>query len=220
MCVEQGRSKVSDKLIRNLSAFLCVDTSETPEFHPNRELEKSILSLKKEEEKKIPQDVNAFERTARDARIKRNGAQAALEELSISFGEQLFAKVPRLKECMSSSTIKGFTQGFPQDVNSDASTFGQSIIDEFSVVRSLLPALHPVLVKELQELFPYLIQALQCGFSVIRFAAARCFAGLCKAEITSGMKFMVESVIPMVVDQHDLRRRQGAVECIYRASPP
>jgi TATA-binding protein-associated factor len=172
--------------------------------------------LKKEEEKKVPKDVVAFERVAHEASVKRNGAQAALEELSVAFGADLFTKIPRLKECMSATTMKGFSDRFPEDTKSDSSTFGQSIIDEFSVVRTLLPALHPSLVEELQEMYPYLIQALQCRFSVVRFAAARCFAGLCKANITTGMRFMVENIIPMVSDQHDLKRRQGAVECVYR----
>ena len=216
LCVEHGRTKVSGKLIKNLSAFLCVDTSETPEFHPLQDLELSILSLKKEEEKKSPKDLTTFERIAQEARVKRGGAQAALEELSVAFGAELFGKIPRLKECMSASTIDGFTKGFPDDITSDASTFGQSIIDEFSVLRTLLPTLHPSLINQLQEMYPHVIQALQCRFSVIRFAAARCFASMCKADTTAGMKFMVESILPMVTDQHELKRRQGAVECIYR----
>lgn len=207
---------MSDKLIKNLSAFLCVDTMETPEFHPHQELEQSILSLKREEEKKSPKDLAAFARIANEARIKRGGAQAALEELSAFFGADLFTKLPRLKECMSASTTKGFTQGLPDDVTSDSSTFGQSIIDEFSVLRTLLPKLHPSLISELEEMYPHMVNAIQCRFSVIRFAAARCFASMCKANLASGMKFMVESILPIVADQHDLKRRQGATECIYR----
>jgi TATA-binding protein-associated factor len=61
-----------------------------------------------------------------------------------------------------------------------------------------------------------MVHAIQCRFSVIRFAAARCFASMCKANLASGMKFMVESILPIVADQHDLKRRQGATECIYR----
>lgn len=215
LCVEQGRTKVSDKLIRNLSAFLCVDTKETPEFHLHQSLEESILSLKREEEKKSPKDLLSFEKTAFEARIKRAGAQAALEELATSFGVDLFAKIPRLKECMSAFTIKAFTEGFPDDVTADSSTFGQSIIDEFSVLRTLLPTLHPDLVRELEEMFPQIVQAIQCRFSVIRFAAARCFSSMCKANLINGMKVMVDNVLPMVADQHDMERRQGAIECIY-----
>ena len=179
-------------------------------------MESSILSLKKEEEKKTPKDIATFERIAYEARIKRGGAQAALEELSLEFNADLFVKIPRLKECMTTSTIEGFSKGFPEDVKSDNSTFGQSIIDEFSVMRTLLPTLHPSLVTQLQEMHPHLISALKCKFSVIRFAAARCFATMCKVDIISGMNYMVENVLPMVGDQAELARRQGAIECIYR----
>jgi TATA-binding protein-associated factor len=172
--------------------------------------------LKREEEKKTPKDSTAYFRTLNEAKIKRNGAQAALEELSTAFGSDLFTKVPKIKECLSVSTIKGFTTGFPEDIKSATSTYGQSIIDELSVLRMLLPKLHATLVDELQDMYPHIVQAIQCNFSVIRFSASRCFTSMCKANITSGMKFMVEKILPMVADQLDLTKRQGAIECIYR----
>lgn len=119
---------------------------------------------------------------------------------------------------MSATTVQGFTHGFPDNIKSNTSTFGQSIIDELCITRMLLPKLHTALVTELRSIYTYNVEALQCQFSVIRFAAARCFAGMCKADPSSGMRFMIESVLPMVADQHQLRRRQGAIECIYRMS--
>jgi TATA-binding protein-associated factor len=117
---------------------------------------------------------------------------------------------------MSAFTIKGFTEGFPEDMQVETSTFGQSIIDEFSIVRTLLPRLHPSLVEQLREMYGHVVTALQCRYSVIRFAAARCFATMCKVDLVAGMKYMVDNVLPMVTDQLDIKRRQGAIECIYR----
>jgi len=117
---------------------------------------------------------------------------------------------------MSAFIVRAFTEGFPEDIKADNSTFGQSIIDEFSIVRTLLPSLHPSLVEQLREVYVHVVQALQCCFSVIRFAAARCFATMCKADLVAGMKHMIDNVLPMVTDQLEVRRRQGAVECIYR----
>jgi TATA-binding protein-associated factor len=216
LCVEQNRSKVSDKLIKNLSAFLCVGITETPEFHALQQLEDSILSLKREEDKKAPKDVANFEKTAHEAKIKSAGAQSALRELCGTFGSEIFEKIPRLKECMSINTSKAFTEGFPVDITLDSSTFGQSIVDEFTVLRTLIPFLHPKLIHELQNMYTHIIQALQCRFSVIRFAASRCFASMCKVDLTSGMRCLIESILPMVSDQHSVNRRQGATECIYR----
>ncbi|RJE16690.1 factor mot1, partial [Aspergillus sclerotialis] len=41
-----------DKIIGNLVKYCCVDTSETPDFHHNADQEKSILSLRKEEDRR------------------------------------------------------------------------------------------------------------------------------------------------------------------------
>jgi TATA-binding protein-associated factor len=117
---------------------------------------------------------------------------------------------------MSAFTIKGFTEGFPEDIQVETSTFGQSIIDEFFIVRTLLPRLHPSLVEQLREMYGHVVMALHCRYSVIRFAAARCFAMMCKVDLVAGMKYMVDHVLPMVTDQLDIKRRQGAIECIYR----
>jgi TATA-binding protein-associated factor len=216
LCVQQSRSKVSDKLIKNLTAFLCVEVSETPEFHPLQNLEESIISLKREEEKKQPKDLQVFELVAHEAHVKRRGAQAALQELCIDFGAELFVKIPRLKDCMTASLHHAFTEGLPEDILAHSSTFGQSIIDEFSILRTLLPYLDHDLVIQLRNLLPYVCQALQCKYSVVRFTAARFFASLCQVDIIAGMKFMVETILPTVADQHDVKRRQGAIECIYR----
>jgi TATA-binding protein-associated factor len=160
--------------------------------------------------------LESFVRIAKEARIKRDGAQAALEELSLTYGSELFSKVPQLKDCMSVSTIKGFTEGFPDSIKLPSSTFGQSIIDEFSILRTLLPTFDSKLVSDMEMMYPHVVRAMLCEYSVIRFAAARCFAGMCKANLISGMKVMVEQILPVVPDQLDLRHRQGAVECIYR----
>ena len=207
---------MSDKLIRNLTAFLCVDTTETPEFHPHQELEDCILSLKREEDKKSPKDLDNFLRIAKEARVKRDGARAALEELSYTYGSELFSQVPQLKDCISVSTIKGFSDGFPTDITAPSSTFGQSIIDEFSILHTLLPTFDPSIVNQLEAMYPHIVQAILCQYSVIRFAAARCFAGMCKANLVSGIKVLVEGILPVVADQIELRHRQGAIECIYR----
>jgi hypothetical protein len=39
---------------------------------------------------------------------------------------------------------------------------------------------------------------------------------MCKADLVVGMKFMVDHVLPTVADQLELKRRQGAIECVYR----
>ena len=99
-CSSNNRKAAAEKLTKNLNAFLCVDTSEVPEFHRNAGLEDIILSLRKEEDRKDHADQAAFERESREARIKRRGAKEALEQLALTFGPRLFESVPKLRECI------------------------------------------------------------------------------------------------------------------------
>lgn len=108
-CSLTGRKGAAEKLTKNLNAFLCVDTSEVPEFHRNAALEDVILSLRKEEDRKDHQDQVTFEREAREAKIKRRGAKEALEQLSLGFGYSLFENVPKLKECIEDPLKQVFT---------------------------------------------------------------------------------------------------------------
>ena len=76
-----GKKGAADKIVKNLCAFLCVDTSEVPEFYHNIKFKDYILSLRKEEAKTDPADIAAHERAIIEARIKRNGALMTLEAL-------------------------------------------------------------------------------------------------------------------------------------------
>jgi TATA-binding protein-associated factor len=60
-----------------------------------------------------------------------------------------------------------------------------------------------------------IIKALQSTFSVLRYAAAKCFATICSVITVEGMTALVESVLPMIGNALDLQCRQGAVECVY-----
>lgn len=65
-------------------------------------------------------------------------------------------------------------------------------------------------------LFPLMVKALQSQFSVLRYAAAKCIATVCSVITVEGMTKLVENILPMINNAHDLRCRQGAIECIYR----
>jgi len=108
LCSDSGRGRVAEKLTQNLCSFLVVDTSETPEFHINDHLENSILSLKKEEDRKEHTDPVAFERESRAARIKRRGAKEALENFAVRFGNQLYERVPKFRQCMEEPLFTAF----------------------------------------------------------------------------------------------------------------
>jgi TATA-binding protein-associated factor len=61
-----------------------------------------------------------------------------------------------------------------------------------------------------------IIKALQSNFTVLRYAAAKCFATICSVVTIQGMTALVQQVIKMFDNAHDLLCRQGAIECVYR----
>ncbi|KAK6523287.1 TATA-binding protein-associated factor mot1 [Orbilia ellipsospora] len=216
LCSQRGRVPVADKLTKNICSFLVVDTSETPEFHINESLEISILSLKKEEDRKDHADPTKFERESRLARIKRRGAKEALDHFANSFGKDLFVKVPRLLDSMERSLISGFKEDqLPESILDKDNLLGQEIIDGLSTIRALLPKFHTDLHSHIVSLFPYIIKALRSRFSVLRYAAAKCFATICSIITIEGMKTMVTDILPSISNGLEVRTRQGVIELIY-----
>ncbi|KAL4933672.1 DNA-binding ATPase [Aspergillus undulatus] len=201
-----------DKVIGNLVKYCCVDTSETPEFEPNKGLEESILSLRKEEDRREHADPAAYEKEAREARIMRRGAKDALEQLAVKFGAQLIEKVPNLASLVERPLKEALSDGLPADINDE---LGQEVVDGLSTLRALLPKFDPGLYSWVVSLMPLVVKALQCRLSVLRYAAAKCFATICSVVTVDGMTMLVEKVLPTIGNALDVHHRQGAVECIY-----
>uniref|UniRef100_A0A060TAG3 TATA-binding protein-associated factor mot1 n=1 Tax=Blastobotrys adeninivorans TaxID=409370 RepID=A0A060TAG3_BLAAD len=211
-----GKASAADKVIKNLCAFLCVDTSEVPEFHPNEQFEDAILSLRKEEIKADVADQVAHQKEVRAARIKRQGAEIALKELCGIYGDQLFASVGKLRECMFSA-VGHISEGgdLPDSAKDPESTIGQEVVDSLSIIRALLPYIHPSLYSQFVPHFGLIQQVLKSKFSVLRYAAAKCFATICAVIKAEGIQSLVENVLPMVSNALDVHARQGAIECVY-----
>lgn len=214
--MEVGKTSAADKIIKNLCGFLCVDTSEVPEFHHNEALEDVILSLRKEESKVDVADAIAHQRDVKAARIKRLGGRTVLQILAERDGSSLFTLLPKLKDCMFGPLVYLSTPDqLPSDLKSPESTVGQEIIDALSVIRALLPFVSADLYKEFLPYFRPIENTLSSKFSVLRYAAAKCFATICSVITMEGMTSLVEHILPMVSDALNLHSRMGAIECIY-----
>lgn len=204
-----------DKVISNLIKFYCVDTSETPEFHYNAHLEKAILSLRKEEDRKDHSDAAKFEREATEARIMRRGAKETLEQLARVFSADLLEEVPNLKALIETPLRRALTGDLPSDIKEPNNELGQEVVDGLSTLRALVPkfdrGIHPWII----ELMPIIAKSLQCPLSVIRYAAAKCFATICSVITIEGMTMLVERVLPGISNALDVHCRQGAIECVY-----
>jgi TATA-binding protein-associated factor len=204
-----------DKVIGNLVKYCCVDTSETPEFHHNAHLEKSILSLRKEEDRRDHVDAAKFEREAKEARIMRRGAKEALEQLATKFGSQLLEKVPNLASLIERPLRDALTGELPANIRDAENELGQELVDGLSTLRALLPKFDRGLYPWVVDLMPIIAKSLQCELAVIRYAAAKCFATICSVITVEGMTMLVEKVLPTITNALDVHNRQGAIECIY-----
>ncbi|GLI78073.1 TATA-binding protein-associated factor mot1 [Penicillium ochrochloron] len=204
-----------DKIIGNLVKYCCVDTSETPEFSHNAQLEKSILSLRKEEDRRDHPDAAKFEREAKEARIMRRGAKDALEQLTIKFGAQLMEKIPNLASLVERPLKVALEGDLPETITNPENELGQEVVDGLSTLRALLPKFDPGLYSWVIGLMPLISKALQCRLSVVRYAAAKCFATICSVITVDGMTMLVEKVLPTINNALDVHHRQGAIECIY-----
>lgn len=214
--VSIGKRVVLEKVVGNLVKFCCMETAETPEFHPNSNLGVGILSLKKEEDVRDHPDAAQFEQDAKAARITRRGAKEALEQLVLNFGGQLFERAPILRTLIEGPIQKAFSvDTLPDSIVDPDDTFGQEVVDALSTLRALVSKFHPNLHPFVLDLLPMIAKALQSKLAVLRYAAAKCFATICSVMTVQSITMLVERVLPSVNNALDVHCRQGTIECIY-----
>ncbi|KAL8688214.1 MAG: hypothetical protein Q9218_005820 [Villophora microphyllina] len=211
---ESGKRGPADKVIANLMKYYCVDTSETPEFPVNSSLGDSILSLRKEEDRKDHADAVKYEMEAKAARIQRRGAKETLDRLNATFGSELFNKAPVIKSKIQAPLYQAFDEDLPENITDPSNDLGQDVIDGLSILRALMPALDTSLYPFVEEIIPRIVKALRSPLSVFRYAAAKCFATICSVMGTRAMIMLVEEVLPSC-SSIDPQPRQGATELIY-----
>ncbi|OJD36271.1 tbp associated factor [Diplodia corticola] len=211
-----GKRVVVEKVVGNLVKFCCMETAETPEFHVNADVEVGILSLKKEEDIRDHPDAAKFEREAKAARITRRGAKEALEQMVINFGSQLFERIPILRTLIEEPIKQAFADDeLPSDIRDPDNVLGQEVVDGLSTLRALVGRFHTDLHAFVLDLLPLVARALQSKLSVLRYAAAKCFATICSIMTVQGITMLVEKVMPSISNPVDVHCRQGVIECIY-----
>ncbi|KXL46401.1 hypothetical protein M433DRAFT_153688 [Acidomyces richmondensis BFW] len=213
--VNSERHKVVEKVVGNLVKFCCMETSETPEFHPNAGKEAGILSLQKDEDIQDRPDPAKYEREAREARITRRGAKDALEQLCTTFGPAVFEKVPKLRAVIEEPIRRCFAGDLPAGITDPESTFGQEVVDAMSTLRALIATLDPSLFGWVLDLLPFVARGLRSKLAVLRYTAAKCFASVCSVITVQGFTMLVEQVLPSISNAHEVVQRQGAIECVY-----
>jgi TATA-binding protein-associated factor len=213
--VSLERHKVVEKVVGNLVKFCCMETGETPEFHPNASKDAGILSLQKDEDIQDRPDAAKYEREVKAARITRRGAKDALEKLCTTFGAEIFDKVPKLRAVIEKPIRQCFAGDLSADIREPENTFGQEVVDAMSTLRALIATLDPALHQWVLDLLPFVARALQSKLAVLRYTAAKCFASVCSVITVQGFTMLVEQVLPPINNAHEVVQRQGAIECIY-----
>jgi TATA-binding protein-associated factor len=209
------RNKVVEKVVGNLVKFCCMETGETPEFHPNADKEAGILSLQKDEDIQDRPDAAKYEREVKRARITRRGAKDALEQLCRIFGAELFNKVPKLRSVIEDPIRQCFSGELPADLRDPDNEFGQAVVDAMSTLRALVATIDPALYPWVLELMPSVAKGMQSKLAVLRYTAAKCFASVCSVITVQGFTMLVDQVLPPINNAHEVVFRQGAIECIY-----
>jgi len=213
--VTSGRRVVVEKVVGNLVKFYCTDTAETPEFHLNAAVEAGVLSLKKDEDIRDHVDPAKYERETKAARVMRRGAREALDLLSRTCGKDLFQEVPVLANLIANPLRNAFSGEMPASITALDNTLGQEAVDGMSTLRSLIGSLHPDLHSFVVTIIPHVVKALRSSLSVLRYAAAKCFATICSVISVEGFSVLVKEVLPSISNAHDVFQRQGAIETIY-----
>lgn len=213
---EANKKNVADKIVKNLCAFLCVDTSEVPEFGHNIKYKTNILSLRKDEAKADPVDSVAHEKAVAEARIKRHGAILSLKYLLDIYKERLFEEVPKLNEIIF-EPLNTLEMASSEAISEDTLK-GQSIIDALGVLRAILPMLDTSLYDIVTGKLPLLLPGIKSDYSVFRYSTSKCLATISSVCPTKAFTFLVKSILPMLNNAGEVKERQGAIECVYHLS--
>ncbi|KAN0061939.1 TATA-binding protein-associated factor mot1 [Thecaphora frezii] len=217
-----AKSNPSDKIVKNLCAFVCQDTTQVAIFADAKAVGEGILSLaepaaarssgRSKEEVVEPEEV-------RLGKLIRRGAETAIAKLASHFELQLFDVVPMLWECMSAALLRTFSASSTAGDAAIAAQdeVGQGVLDACALLRVIVPNLKGQLAERVIGLLPSLTMAIQSRFAVVRSSAARCFAAIADCLTEVALKHVVEQVVPFVGDASTVTNRQGAVELIYHA---
>lgn len=213
--VAHEKATVADKIVKNLCGFLCVDTTEVPEFAANSSLKNSILTLVKENNYLTVQDDPHLKKLAEEAHVKRKGGLYTLGRLLDVLGERALVEVSQLRKSLF-EPIDQFNESNQQALDNQT---GQTIVDSLGILRAIFPFMHEKLrTEEVVPRFPVLIKFLRSEFSVFRYSTARTFADFAKTSNISVMTFIIREVLPLLNNAGSTIDRQGATELIYHLS--
>lgn len=227
-CKSPGaKADPSPKIVKNLCAFVCQDTTRTSVFASVRDTKLGILTLNE-----VPPPPSARNRTptvkapdvaeseaTRQGRLIRRGAEMALQEMATAFGADLFHIVPALWDGMTATLVSVFGDGVARadeilDTAETGVEKGQGVLDCCTLIETVSCQLAPSHQSSLGSLWPHLLAALQSKYAAVRSAAARCLSELADSMTQPTMLFVVQHALPLLGDATSTMNRQGVIELL------
>lgn len=207
LCIRpDARANPSEKIVRNLCAFVCQDTTHTSVFAATKETGEGILSLTQAD----AQRPDEAEPAIAAGQLIRRGAEAALQHVCTKFGARLFDAVPVLWEC-ATAPLQHFSAAADLRAHDED---GQAVLDACSVLEVIVPHVDAALHPRLAILIDALVAMAQSGIAVVRAAGARAFATVARSLTEASMCKLVRDVVALLGDARNLVNRQGAIELI------
>ncbi|SCU88020.1 LAFA_0E10220g1_1 [Lachancea sp. 'fantastica'] len=211
--VKQNKGNVANKIVKNLCGFLCVDTSEVPEFALNSNYGDHILTLVREQSALAFQDDANAKRMAHEAHIKRQGALYTLSEFLLRLGSRVLELVPQVKHIIF-DPLERLTD--ENELKSPDFKSGQEIVDAMGVLRALVVYMSKdVQNNEVLPRLPYLVKFLRSDLPVFRYSAARALADLANTLPIQVLPFIIQKALPLMNNPSSVTDRQGATELVY-----
>ncbi|PWN25714.1 hypothetical protein BDZ90DRAFT_233723 [Jaminaea rosea] len=210
----------SSKIIKNLCAFVCQDTTQTAVFASHKSVEEGIMSHAQEVSlparggKAVAEAMESEE--TRQGKLIRRGAEVTLQEMASRFGQELFSIAPALWEGMTATLKEVFAQGSASadEILSKEEARGQGVLDCCTLVATVSSRLSSTHDDRIESLLPLLTAALQSKLAVIRSAAARCLSSLADSMTLPTMIHVVRNALPLLGDSRSVTNRQGAIEVL------
>lgn len=144
--------------------------------------------------------------------IQRMGAGCALGTLTSLFHEKLPEQVPALWStiisCLKSERVKEANNGDLSEIEI------QEIINNLQVLEVVAEHLNPILLSQILEQLPSLVEYLRNSYTSVRHLASRVLGALACLDSVNVMTYVIEVILPYLGASDDLARRQGACEAL------
>ena len=229
----------NNKVIKNLSTYLCVDPTVTPHVISENKLtltdkekfsliyilrqrqkanEQKFLQRSSSKTDKASSEENAESRVVattaennKENEIQRRGCTMALRMIIEYFGKSLPEDVSQLWSLI----VSPLTTYSSDDTLKVSDEKSQEIINWLQLIEVLVPVLHQDLIIEITKLIEEFGKWLYDDYSAVRHMTARVISELAAVNPVPTLTYVTESVLPVLnlIDQDSCRK--GAVECLY-----